>query len=241
PGLRWARAKVRTELGGKPLLQWPLAAVRALGASRTIVVVGHQADEVRRVAEASDLTGLEAVVQSEQRGTGHAVLCAAPRLADFGGDLLLLYGDVPRIRVATLEALVAAHRAQGAGLSLLTVRVPEPTGYGRIVRHPDGTVARIVEERDASAAERAITEVNPGFYCVCAPLVLPLLAELRADNAQGELYLTDLVALVARAGHKVVGVVVDSADEVAGGETRAGGAGGGAGGGGAGGGRDLGA
>lgn len=219
--MRSARAKVLHEIGGRPLLHWPLAALKALGVSRTVVVVGYQAETVGAVAVAAGLPGLETVVQSEQRGTGHAVLCAAPRLAGFPGDLLLLYGDVPRIRAGTLRALVDAHRSAGAALSLLTVQAVDPTGYGRIVRNPDGGVARIVEERDATPEERAITEVNPGFYCVKAAVVLPLLAELRADNAQGELYLTDLVALAARAGHTVVGVPVASADEVAGINTRA--------------------
>ncbi len=219
--MRSRRAKVLHELAGRPLLRYPLAAVGALEPDRVVVVVGHQADDVRRAAAEANLRGLGTVLQAEQRGTGHAVRCGAEALDGFAGDVLILYGDVPFIRPATLDALATAHRAERAGLSLLTARFQDPTGYGRIVRGPDGQVARIVEERDATPAERAITEINPGFYCVRTDVLFPLLPELRADNAQGELYLTDLVALAARAGHRVLAVVTDEPWEVAGINTRA--------------------
>jgi bifunctional UDP-N-acetylglucosamine pyrophosphorylase/glucosamine-1-phosphate N-acetyltransferase len=219
--MRSTRAKVLHQLGGRPLLRYPLSAVGSLGADPVVVVVGHQAEAVGRVAEASGQPNIRSVLQEEQHGTGHAVRCALPALGDFSGDVLILYGDVPLIRAETLRSLVETHRAEHADLSLLTVRYPDPTGYGRIVREADGRVRGIVEERDATVAERAITEINPGFYCVRADVLRPLLAALRDDNAQGELYLTDIVGLAARAGRRVTALEVARPDEVAGINTRA--------------------
>jgi bifunctional UDP-N-acetylglucosamine pyrophosphorylase/glucosamine-1-phosphate N-acetyltransferase len=217
--MRSAEAKVLHRLGGRPLIAWPLTVLRELGVARTVVVVGHQAEAVRAAAEAA-LAGVETVHQPEQRGTGDAVRCAAGAFAGFGGDVLVLYGDVPLVRAATLRALVDAHRAAGATLSLLTADFADPSGYGRIVRDAAGRVRGIVEERDASPEERRITEINPGFYCVAAAELAPLLSGLRSENAQGEYYLTDLVALAARAGRRIVTVPVEQPWEVAGINTR---------------------
>ncbi len=217
--MRSAEAKVLHRLGGRPLIAWPLAALRELGVARTVVVVGHQAEAVRAAAAAA-LAGVETVHQAEQRGTGDAVRCAAGAFAGFDGDVLVLYGDVPLVRAATLRALVDAHRAAGATLSLLTADFEDPSGYGRIVRDAAGRVTGIVEERDASPEERRITEINPGFYCVAAAELAPLLSGLRSENAQGEYYLTDLVALAARAGRRIVTVPVEQPWEVAGINTR---------------------
>ena len=219
--MRSTRAKVLHELGGQPLLRYPLAAVGGLGADPVVVVVGHQADAVREAARASGLAGICAALQEEQRGTGHAVRCALPALEGFSGDILILYGDAPLIRGATLRRLVETHRAEAADLSLLTVRYDDPTGYGRIVRESDGRVRGIVEERDATPAERAITEVNPGFYCVRADVLRPLLAALRDDNTQHEFYLTDIVGLAAQAGRRVIAIETERPAEVAGINTRA--------------------
>jgi bifunctional UDP-N-acetylglucosamine pyrophosphorylase/glucosamine-1-phosphate N-acetyltransferase len=219
--MRSARAKVLHELGGRPLLHYPLAAAAALRPARTVVVVGHQAAEVERAAEASRAPGLVTVLQEEQRGTGHAVACAIPALDGFDGDVLILYGDVPFIRSATLASLLAAHRTAAADLSLLTVCFADPTGYGRIIRDAGGRVTGIVEQRDASEAERAIQEINPGFYCVRRSVLAELLPRLRADNAQGEYYLTDLVGLAARSVRRVASVRCEQPDEVAGINTRA--------------------
>src|SRR3989442_10551092 len=222
--MRSARAKVLHELVGRPLVCPVAAALAALDPDRVALVVGHQADAVRAaVADAGRLgiRDLRIVVQPEQRGTGHAVACAAAAFAGFAGDVLVLYGDVPLIRPATLRALLDAHRAAGAGLTLVTLHFARPAGYGRIIRGPDGQVTGIVEERDASDVQRAITEVNPGLYAARAELLFRLLAELRPDNAQGELYLTDVVGLAARTGHRVHTVRAGSAEELAGVNTRA--------------------
>src|SRR6185369_4903887 len=158
--MRAARAKVLHELGGRPLVRYPLAAVAGLEPARIVVVVGHQADEVRSAVLASGLP-VDTVVQAEQRGTGHAAQCAVPALGDFDGDVLILYGDVPLVTTATLRRLRDAHRTEGADVTLLTMRFADPTGYGRILRDDAGHVRSIVEHRDASPEERAITEVNP--------------------------------------------------------------------------------
>jgi len=222
--MRSRRAKVLHELAGRPLVCHVLAALAPLEPDRVALVVGHQADAVRAaVAElgAPGMRDLRIVLQPEQRGTGHAVACAAAAFAGFAGDVLVLYGDVPLIRPATLRALLDAHRAAGADLTLVTLHFARPAGYGRIIRGPDGQVTGIVEERDASDVQRAITEVNPGLYAARAELLFRLLAELRPDNAQGELYLTDVVGLAARTGHRVHTVRAGSAEELAGVNTRA--------------------
>jgi bifunctional UDP-N-acetylglucosamine pyrophosphorylase/glucosamine-1-phosphate N-acetyltransferase len=208
------------ELGGWPLLHYSLAALRALVPARVVVVVGHQAELVRQVVRASGLSA-ETVLQAEQRGTGHAVQCAVRALSGFEGDVLILYGDVPLVTAATLRRLVEAHWRADADLTLLTMRFADPTGYGRIVRDDAGRVRGIVEHKDATPAERKIEEVNPGFYCVRASVLLPLLRDLRADNAQGELYLTDIVGLAASRGWRVASVELERPDEVAGVNTRA--------------------
>lgn len=217
--MRSSRAKVLHEIAGQPLLHYPLRALQPLGPERVVVVVGHQAEAVGKAARAAGLDGVTTALQAEQHGTGHAVQCALPALDGFDGDVMILYGDVPFIQTATLDRLVAAHRTNDAVLSLLTVWFQDPTGYGRIVRDDAGRVRGIVEQKDATPAERAIQEVNPGFYCVRTS-ALSLLGQLQANNAQGELYLTDLVALVAGRGERVETVMLERPEEVAGINTR---------------------
>jgi bifunctional UDP-N-acetylglucosamine pyrophosphorylase/glucosamine-1-phosphate N-acetyltransferase len=147
-------------------------------------------------------------VQKAPRGTGHAVQAANGVLRGYDGDLLLLYGDLPLLQPATLTRLIEAHRAGGRQLTLATAEVADPHGWGRILRGAGG-VQGIVEERDASPAQRAITEVNVGLYCCRAPLLFSLLRRVRPDNAQGELYLTDIVGLAAADGVPIADVSVD--------------------------------
>ncbi|HEX3097216.1 MAG TPA: bifunctional UDP-N-acetylglucosamine diphosphorylase/glucosamine-1-phosphate N-acetyltransferase GlmU [Usitatibacter sp.] len=180
--------KVLHPLAGRPLLAHVLAAARALSPRRLCVVVGHGGEMVRE-----RLAGEEAawVEQSPQLGTGHAVQQAMPALEP-GGTVLVLYGDVPLISSATLAGLVDA--AAGGRLALLTQVLEDPTGYGRIVKDASGAVRRIVEEKDADAEERAIREVNTGILAASRERLDAWLARLRNDNAQGEYYLTDIVA-----------------------------------------------
>jgi len=185
--------KVLHPLGGRPLLRHVLDSAHTLAATRTIVVYGHGGEAVRDAIAAD---GIEWIRQEPQLGTGHALQQALPAL-DTSVATLVLYGDVPLTRHATLLDLLAA--AGAGGIGLLTVELDEPTGYGRIVR--DGVeVVRIVEEKDAGAAERAITEVNTGLMVLPTARLAGWLDRLRNDNAQGEYYLTDVIALAVADG-----------------------------------------
>lgn len=205
-------------LGGAPLLAHVLDTARALEPSRCILVTGHAAAPVEEAARALE-PDIRIVRQAEQRGTGHAVACALPELADVTGDVLVLYADTPLIRPETLERMAAA-RTGGADLVVLGFETADPGGYGRLVRGADGSLARIVEARDATPEELAITLCNSGVLCVAAPLLRELVAELRPDNAAGELYLTDIVA-GARARGLDSAIVTCPEDETLGINTRA--------------------
>ncbi len=198
--MRSAHPKVLQPLAGKPLLAHVLHTASALAAQRAIVVVGHEAEKVRaHFAQA----GVDFVVQAPQLGTGHAVLQAAPLLDDTA-VVLVLYGDVPLVRPATLAPLLDI--AAGGHLALLTVTLGDPAGYGRIVRDAAGVVQRIVEHKDAGPAERAIGEVNTGIVAAPAGLLKRWVGGLHNDNAQGEYYLTDIVALARAEGVPVQAV-----------------------------------
>lgn len=190
--------KVLHPLSGRPMIAWVLAGVRGVGAGRVVCVVGYQRERVESALSA--LPGVEFAVQAEQRGTGHALQCAAPALADFGGDVLVCCGDTPLLGEATLRAVVEAHRRHDAPATLLVAELEDPTGYGRVVTDREGRVSTIVEERDADSAVREIRFVNTGVYCFRWPAITPLLERLSPDNAQGERYLTDVMAMLSKAG-----------------------------------------
>ena len=192
-------AKVLHPMAGEPLLAHVLRALRDSGVRRVLVVIGHQRE---RVQEAFTGAGVEWVIQAEQRGTGHAVQMAKESLAGFTGTLLVVCGDTPLLRGETLRALLDRHRRSGAAVTILSTRVPDPSGYGRIVREPGGRV-RIVEERDATPEVKAIDEINSAIYAFQYPLLEAALGRLTRHNAQGEYYLTDTPALIQQAGHTV--------------------------------------
>ena len=200
--MRSARAKVLHELGGEPMIARSLRAFAALGPAPLIVVVGHQAREVEGAARRSHpQCHLRFALQREQRGTGDAARCALTELPrDFTGDVLLGYGDMPMLDSATLRAFAAEHQRRKAPLSFISVKLQEPGAYGRVVRDAGGTVARIVEARDAAPAERAINEVNTGIYLADARFLRTALAGLEPNNAQREFYLTDIVAIAREHG-----------------------------------------
>ena len=206
-------AKVLHPVAGRTMLRWVLEALRPLGLDRVVVVVGHQAAEVAAEAEAAGLPGLVTVEQPEQRGTGHAVRCAVDAGALAGSDtVLVLAGDAPLLTAEPLRALVDAHAGNAA--TLLTAHLDDPTGYGRIVRGGDGgAVRRIVEQRDATPDELAITETNTSIYAFAADALARELQALSADNDQGEEYLTDVVAPLVPAG---VGAVATDPEHVLG-------------------------
>ncbi|HUG79149.1 MAG TPA: bifunctional UDP-N-acetylglucosamine diphosphorylase/glucosamine-1-phosphate N-acetyltransferase GlmU [Burkholderiales bacterium] len=201
--------KVLHPLAGRPLLAHVLDTARALDPRKIVVVLGHGADQVRA---AFPDPSIDWVLQAEQLGTGHAVQQALPRIAP-EADVLILYGDVPLVRAATLRRLAAAARE---GVAILTTEVPNAEGYGRILRDQAGRVARIVEQKDASPQELAIREVNAGFFALRASLLSAWLAKVTNRNAQKEYYLTDLVGLAAADDVPVVAVRAEDPWEVAG-------------------------
>ncbi len=215
--MRSSRAKVLHVLGGRPLVAHVSRTALQLAPDRLVVVVGHQADEVEgavRDAVGDRARGLEFALQSEQLGTGHAVQQAAPHLSD--GTVIVLSGDVPLVEASTLRSLLAAHREGGYAATLLSTRLPDPTGYGRIVRGPAGDFRRIVEHRDATPAEQAVNEINAGIYAFEAAQLVPALARLSTGNAQGEYYLTDVLGLLVDAAQRVGVLLHDDPHEVLG-------------------------
>lgn len=210
--MKSALPKVLHPLAGRPLLTHVIDAAQALGAAPVVAVIGHGAE---RVEAACAAPGVSFALQAQQLGTGHALQCAVPALAGFAGDLLLLCGDVPLLQAETLAALLDHHRRQKATVTILTAEVADPTGYGRIVRNATG-VERIVEEKDAAPAEKAIGEINTGIYVFSAPRVFALLEGLTNHNAQGEYYLTDVVAAARAAGEGVAALAVPAAGEAMG-------------------------
>jgi bifunctional UDP-N-acetylglucosamine pyrophosphorylase/glucosamine-1-phosphate N-acetyltransferase len=208
--MRSGLPKVLHPLAGRPLLAHVLESARALAPRRIFIVHGHGAEQVRAAFAAA--RDLEWVLQAEQLGTGHAVLQAAP-LIDGSSQTLILYGDVPLVRPETLRRLT---EAAGEGVALLTTELQDPTGYGRVIRDGRGGVARIVEHKDATEAERAVREVNAGFYALGAARLRNWLGRLSNDNAQREYYLTDIVKFAVTEGVPVRAVKADDAQETAG-------------------------
>lgn len=189
------KAKVLHEIGGKSLLYYVLEASRKLEADKTIVVVGHQSDTVK---EAFSGKGLVFVEQKEQLGTGHAVMQAEKALKGFKGNILILSGDVPLITLETLKGLIDVHRKSRATLTVLTAEPENPYGYGRIIKDARGNIKKIVEEKDASVAEKKVREINTGVYCVTSEFLFKALKEIKPKNAQKEYYLTDIVGIAVK-------------------------------------------
>lgn len=208
--------KVIHSLYGKPLISHVLDAVRGAGITRITVVVGYRSDMVKGQLG----SGVKTVVQRRIRGTGDAVRVALAHFKGFRGDLVVLYGDTPLLTPQTVQGLMNAHRREQAACTLLTASLKEPTGYGRIVRDQTGGIVRIVEDHDASQAERAIEEINVGAYCFNAQALMSALKEVRpAPN--GEYYLTDAVAVLVKAGARLSSAPTRSVGEFLGINTRA--------------------
>jgi bifunctional UDP-N-acetylglucosamine pyrophosphorylase/glucosamine-1-phosphate N-acetyltransferase len=208
------RAKVLHRAGGKSLIQHVVDSALALtSAERIFVVVGHQADEVRR---AVSTPGIGFIEQTEQKGTGHAVTVGRPQLAGLDGYLVVLYGDSPLLRSATLRRLIDAQAASASAATLLTAEMQDPTGYGRVLRDACGGVVEIVEQKAATPEQLAIREANMGIYCFRADLFWKHVDELGADNPAHEYYLTDMAAILNRAGYSVDGLRIEDAREALG-------------------------
>jgi bifunctional UDP-N-acetylglucosamine pyrophosphorylase / glucosamine-1-phosphate N-acetyltransferase len=218
--MRSSTPKVLHAVCGRPLVGHVLAALADTGATRTVVVVGAGADAVQATL-AGEHPSVAFALQPERRGTGDAAAIGLAALGRDGadrpaGDVLVLPGDTPLLTGATLAALVEHHRTTAAAATVLTAELPDPTGYGRVVRAADGAVARIVEHRDATEAERAVAEVNSSVYCFRLDLLAAALEGLTPDNDQGEHYLTDVVASLVAGGHRVEALVAADAAEVSG-------------------------
>lgn len=189
--------KVLHPVCGRPMLVHVLTAARVVDAKRTVVVLGHGYEQVLPHLPDDSVVAL----QAPQLGSGHALLAAAESILP--GSVLVLSGDTPLITRGVLQALVRDHAASGGAATVLTMELADPSGYGRVVRDADASVLRIVEHRDANPDELAINEVNAGLYVLPAPLVLEILADMGAENDQGEIYLTDVIEGLRERGEKV--------------------------------------
>lgn len=231
------RAKVLHELAGRPLVSYVARAAFELRPEAIFTIVGHQAEEVESAVrdEAARLTAagpaqpdlifeaqpdLRFVLQAEQRGTGHAVMTARDQLAGHNSTLVILAGDAPLIQADTLKHLVDVHHRQENGVTLLTVILDDPTGYGRIIRDKDGRLLRCIEQKDGSKEELAIREVGVSIYCFEVAALLAALDHLTTDNAQGEYYLTDVPKIIQAQGKRAGLLCHSNAEEVLGVNTR---------------------
>jgi bifunctional UDP-N-acetylglucosamine pyrophosphorylase/glucosamine-1-phosphate N-acetyltransferase len=207
------RPKVLQRVAGMPMLEYVVATAASLRPQSMTVVVGHQAGLVETSLRRQP--GLSFVVQEPQLGTAHALLMAEPLLRQATGTLVLVYGDVPLLSANTLKTLTDRHAASGAAATVLTAMLDDPCGYGRIIRSGE-QIARIVEERDATDAEREIREINSGIYAFALDGLFEAVREIAAENAQSEYYLPDLIAIYRKRGHRVETVTVSNADEIRG-------------------------
>lgn len=204
--------KVLHKVGGKPMLQHVIDAATAAGAQKKVIIVGHEAEMVEAMVGTQGTIAL----QAEQLGTGHAVMQTAEALKGFSGTALILCGDTPLLDGKELKKFCEAHQASGAAATVLTAIMDDPFGYGRIIRDANGNVQGIVEQKDATDAQKAIREINTGIYCMECPQMFDVLATLTNDNAQGEYYLTDVLQKLNAAGAKVGGVSTGDSDMVMG-------------------------
>jgi bifunctional UDP-N-acetylglucosamine pyrophosphorylase / glucosamine-1-phosphate N-acetyltransferase len=209
--------KVLHPIAGSPMLSYSLELARSLKPSRLVVVVGFQAELVQEKCKAEDVAF---AIQNEQLGTGHAVQTAQPALRDFRGTVLILSGDVPLLTVETTKGFLQAHQDRQATLSVMTVELENPRGYGRVFRHADGSLLRITEDKDLKPGEENVREINTGIYCVDAGFLFSALSQVTPQNAQKEYYLTDIVARASAEKKRVFPFLAQDSLEVMGINTR---------------------
>src|SRR5438067_2997772 len=216
--LRSKHPKVLHAVGGRPLLLHVIEAARqVVPADRIFAIIGHEAEGVRQAVAHS---GANFVLQQEQRGTGHALMCAAQALSPYT-NVLVLSGDVPLIRPQPSRRLAEFHLQHGGAMTVLTARLPDPSGYGRIVRRRGEEIAAIVEHKALRGKQQKIAEINSGIYAFRVKELLTHLNSLTTDNVHREYYLTDIAALLVRARQKVMALEAENAQEVLGVNTRA--------------------
>ena len=199
------KAKVLHEISGRPMILYVIDAAREIVGDNVIVVIGHQAQTVRNLI--SESAQVHFVYQEEQLGTGHAVQCAVPSLPDGCNEVVILCGDVPLIRVATITVLIEDHLSAARDISLLAVEVENPYGYGRVLVDDKRHVSGIIEESDANAVQKQIKLINAGIYCIKKSFLLKALPRIRANNAQNELYLTDIMG-IGHSENRNIGVMI---------------------------------
>jgi bifunctional UDP-N-acetylglucosamine pyrophosphorylase/glucosamine-1-phosphate N-acetyltransferase len=212
------QAKVLHRAGGDTLVGHAVStALASASAERIFVVVGHQADRVRQAVGAR---GVRFIQQTEQKGTGHAVLCGRDQLESQGGLLVVTYGDCPLIRQETIAGLISRQASSTAAATLISTRLDDPTGYGRVIRDPQGNVTAIVEHKAANPEQLKVREINAGIYCFQAGLFWQHAAEIQPNNPANEYYLTDMVEILIRAGHFIQPYVIEDSGELLGINTR---------------------
>ncbi len=203
-------AKVLHPVHGKPMLDHVVAVAREIGSLKIGVIIGHQADLIQETYKGE---GLTFILQKEQLGTGHAVLQARQAFSSFRGTMIILCGDVPLLRSSTVRKMMEHHVKTNSMITVLTIRLDEPASYGRIVRSRDDRILKIVEARDATEAEKGITEINTGIYCAESPFLFEAVAQVRNDNAQGEYYLTDICEIANQKKMKVTPYLAGDSEE----------------------------
>ena len=206
-------AKVLHTLNGHPMIHYVIRLARDLSSERIIAIIGHQKDRVREVLAGEHI---EFVVQEPQLGTGHAVMQASDLLKSYHGDVLVLSGDVPVLTLETLKCLLQEHSASKAVATMLTTRLPDPTGYGRVLRKADGSVRKVVEHKDATDEEQKITEINSGIYVFSSQLLFDALKRIDSNNAQKEYYLPDVLKIFIADGRLVRSYSTTDALEISG-------------------------
>lgn len=208
------RAKVLHEINGIPMICYVVETANTLAVGETIIVIGHQANQVRMAL--ANYARLKFADQDQQLGTGHAVMCALPEVSAQIEHVVVLCGDVPLLKPATVTQLMDDHLSAKRDVTVVAVEALDPTGYGRIVMGADRTVSGIVEEADASESEKKIRTVNAGIYCVNRLFLQNSLEKLETNNAQGEFYLTDIVAIAHAEDRSIGFIMAGDPDEVAG-------------------------
>jgi bifunctional UDP-N-acetylglucosamine pyrophosphorylase/glucosamine-1-phosphate N-acetyltransferase len=216
--MKSAHCKVIHHVAGLPMIAYVLRALSGCALEKTVVVVGHQAESVKKLIGDA---GIEFALQEPQLGTGHAAAAARDLFSDYSGEIFILCGDIPLIRQQTLRDFIAYHEELHSAVTVMTAVVDDPYGYGRIVRAPEGRVIGIVEEKDATPDQKSIREINTGVYLVSAQALFTLLDRIGSDNAQGEYYLTDIIGEAVKDALSVNGFTLQDPAEALGVNTRA--------------------